>query len=186
MSTYISEAFREFSKKLKKFNEASDARRVEKKTENVFLQENLNDRAERLKNNVVETYRIYKSPFEVLGTDSSRASSIDNDEQELLKAYNLYKGVMDLNIINQDEIGATYIKDADIYSPLAQKAVYVSGGQFVYLFAWLVFEKGCNEYIPFFDGDDGRKRLRFSRTGAPNPSIHDEEILRIIKTEFYS
>lgn len=186
MSSYISEAFSKFSDRLKRFNDAdSDSRRIIKKNSNDFAGENLKERSERLKNNVVSTYKIYKSPFEALGTDSVRAANIDSDETLLFKAYNLYKSAMDLNLLNQDEIGATYIKDVEIFSPLAQKPAYTSGGQFVYLFAWLYFEKNCREYFPFFDGEGNSARLRFSRDEKKSFDIHEAEIFRIIEDEFY-
>lgn len=188
MSGYISEAFSKFSDKLKRFNDAdSDSRRiVKKKSDSDFAGENLKKRSERLRNNVVSTYKIYKSPFEVLGTDSVRAANIDSDENLLFKAYNLYKSALDLNLVNQDEIGATYIKDVELFSPLAQKPVYTSGGQFVYLFAWLYFEKKCREYFPFFDGEGNSSRLRFSRDKKKSLDIHESEIFRIIEDEVYS
>ena len=186
MSSYISEAFSKFSDRLKRFNDAdSDSRRIIKKNSNDFSGENLKERSERLKNNVVSTYKIYKSPFEALGTDSVRAANIDSDENLLFKAYNLYKSAMDLNLLNQDEIGATYIKDVEIFSPLAQKPVYTSGGQFVYLFAWLYFEKNCRDYFPFFDGEGNSAKLKFSRDEKKSLDIHEKEIFRIIEDEFY-
>lgn len=188
MSRYISEAFSKFSDRLKRFNDAdSDSRRILKKqSDSEFFGENLKERSERLKNNVVSAYKIYKSPFEALGTDSVRAANIDSDENLLFKAYNLYKSAMDLNFLNQDEIGATYIKDVEIFSPLAQKPVYTSGGQFVYLFAWLYFEKNCREYFPFFEETGNSTKLKFSRDEKKSLSIHDKEIFRIIEDEFYS
>lgn len=185
MNTNISEVFSRFSKKLKRFNDSPDSKIERKPTENSFLQETIKEKSERLRKNVAATYKIYKSPFETLGADSNRAASIDADEQFLLKAYNLFKSVMDLNLENQDEIGATYIKDVEIFSPLAQKSVYVSGGQFVYLRAWLCFEKKCAEYAPFFEEGNGKIRLRFEKSGNFKASRSEQEILRIIKDEFY-
>lgn len=186
MGTNISDVFSKFSKKLKKFNESPDAKIVKEPTDDSRLQETIREKAARLQENVLATYKIYKSPFEILGLESKRAASIDADEQELFKAYNLFKSVMDLNLSNQDEIGATYIKDVEIFSPLSQKGVYVSGGQFVYLRAWLCFEKGCAEYVPFFKDSDGKVSLRFEKSGIFKTSRQEEEILRIIKDEFYS
>lgn len=185
MSANISEVFSRFSRKLKRFNDSPDSKIVKTPTENSFLQEKIKEKSERLRKNVCATYKIYKSPFEILGADSSRASLIDADEQALLKAYNLYKSVMDLNLENQDEIGSTHIKNVEIFSPLTQKSVYVSGGQFVYLRAWLVFEKNCVQYVPFFENLNGDVRLRFEKSGNIKIDRHEEEILRIIKDEFY-
>lgn len=186
MSTYISEAFSKFSDKLKRFNEAEQSSRKILKKNSDFSGENLKERSDRLKNNVVATYKIYKSPFESLGTDSVRAAGIDSDEELLFKAYNLYKSAMDLNLINQDEIGSTYIKDVEIFSPLAQKALYTSGGQSVYLFAWLYFEKNCREYFPFFEEKEAGTKLCFTKRGKIFKNIQEKEIFKIIENEFYS
>lgn len=186
MPVHVFDAVSRFSKKLKRFNGSPDSKIVKEPTEDSVLQETIREKSERLRRNVTATYKIYRSPFEILGADSNRAASIDADEQALFKAYNLYKSVMDLNLQNQDEIGATYIKDVEIFSPLAQKNVYISGGQFVYLRAWLCLEKNCAEYVPFFEEDNGKVRLRFERAENIKTDRHEQEILRIIKDEFYS
>lgn len=186
MAVHVFDAVSKFSKKFKRFNDSPDAKFVKVTTEDDLLEGQIREKSERLHQNVVATYKLYKSPFEILGTDSNRASQIDADEQMLYKAYNLFKSVMDLNLENQDEIGATYIKDVEIFSPLAQKSVYISGGQFVYLRAWLVFEKGCAEYVPFFDESRGNTRLCFAKAGNIKSNQHENDILRIIKDEFYS
>ena len=188
MPQNIAEVFSNFSQKFARFSEAKDAKRVksleeEKKT---YYEEKMRERGEKLLASVVATYKIYKSPFEALGEGSERAASIDHDEQNLLKAYNLYKSCMEIDKENQDEIGATHIKSVEIFSPLAEKAVYTQGGQFVYLMAWLYFEQNQQEYFPFFDENENHHTLQFAPPAQFQFDVHEKEIFEIIKREFYS
>ena len=143
MAQNIAEVFSTFSQKLNRFNKSQDAQRVVPPSKNSYYEEKLRERGERLKASVVSTYKIYRAPFEALGEQSDRAASLDRDEQNLLKAYNLFKSCMEIDKEKQDEIGQTYIKNVEIASPLSDKASYTSGGQFIYLLAWLYFEQNC-------------------------------------------
>ena len=120
MSQNIQEVFSSFSKKLARFNKSSSPVRVVPPSKNSYYEEKIRERADRLRNSVISSYKVYRSPFEVLGDKSDRAVSIDRDEQALLKAYNLYKSCMDIDKENQDEPGTTHIKNVEIYSPLAE------------------------------------------------------------------
>ena len=106
-------------------------------SEDEILEEKIRHSAQALRSNVVNTYRIYKSPFAALGKNSSRAASIEEDEQALFEAYSLFAGAMELNKKNEGKNAATYISRVEIASPLAKKACYTVGGQFIWLFLWL-------------------------------------------------
>ena len=189
MPQNIAEVFSNFSQKLALFNKSPDAVRTPspEKAKNEYYEERLRERGEKLRASVVSTYKIYKSPFEALGEASDRAASIERDEQNLLKAYNLYKSCMDIDKENQDEIGATHIKSVEIASPLSEKASYTQGGQFVYLFAWLYFEQNQQEFFPFFAENENHHALCFTSAEKFQFSDqHDKEIFEIIKAEFYS
>jgi len=156
----------------------------------------LSERNEKLKKAVVATYKIYKSPFEALGAKSSRADAIVKDEESLYDASKIYKACMDIqNEINGDEkkqIAQTYIKTLEIHSPLSEKSCYTSGGQMVYLTAWLFFEKNASEFYPFFTQIGGTPEspaihyiLDFVKLDEATIDEHDLEILNCIKNEFY-
>lgn len=189
MTQNIAEVFSTFSQKLSRFNKSPDAVRAPspQKAKNEYFEEKLRERGEKLRVSVVSTYKIFRAPFESLGEQSDRAVSIDKDEQNLLKAYNLYKSCMDIDKENQDEIGTTHIKNVELYSPLAEKASYTQGGQFIYLLCWLYFEQNCQEFMPFFKEIESHNVLCFER--AENFSFedpHEREIFDIVKSEFYS
>ncbi|MBR1722378.1 MAG: hypothetical protein IJ727_07865 [Treponema sp.] len=189
MSQNIQEVFSAFSKKLNRFNKSSGAKRApsEERIKQSYIEEKLREREDKFRFSVVSTYKIFRAPYEVLGSQSDRAVSLERDEENLLKAYNLYKSCMEIDKSNQDEIGATYIKNVELYSPLADKASYTSGGQFIYLLCWLYFEQNCQDFIPFIKEKESRFMLCFS----PSESFqfadpHEREIFELIKTEFYS
>ena len=186
MSQNIQDVLSSFSQKLSRFNKATDSQRVVPVSKNSYYEEKLRERGERLTVSVVATYKIYRAPFEALGEHSDRAASIDRDEQALLKAYNLYKSCMEIDAENRDDIAQTYVRSVDIASPLADKASYTTGGQFIYLVAWLYLEQNCQEFMPFFEERENHYRLLFSRADSFSFDAHDKEIFEVIKGEFYS
>lgn len=186
MSQNIQEVFSTFSQKLARFNKSSQTERTIPPSKDSYYEEKLRERGERLRTSVVSTYKIFRAPYEALGKSSDRAASLDRDEQNLLKAYNLYKSCMDIDKENQDEIGATHIKSVEIYSPLADKASYTGGGQFIYLLCWLYFEQGCAEYLPFFAEAGNHCSLCFAPADSVQLDPHEKEIFEIIRAEFYS
>lgn len=213
----LSTALNKFSQKLNRFSKADDANLKIQPSESTKFADALKERNEKLKIAVVATYKIYKSPFEALGTKSARADAIVKDEEALEQAYSIYKGCMK----SQDEISSgksnetsgsnvnatlaskkdviqTYIQKLEIHSPLTEKASYTTGGQFIYLIAYLFYEKNCTEYTPFFTQIGGTPEtpaihyaLNFEKTPTEptEKSVLEErdlEILKIIKKEFYA
>lgn len=184
MDQKLTDAINLFSKKFSRFKKSGKTDRVTEPTAGQRLQQQIRESGERFKMSVVQTYKIYRSPFEALGKDSSRAQSIDRDEQLLLKAYELYAGIQDLAKEKSDE--QTFVSQVEIKSPLAQKASYTDGGQFIYLMMWLYFEKNCQAYMPFFEEAGEAERLNFCPAGNFEFDNHDREIFELVKTEFYS
>ena len=193
MESEITKALRDFSRSFKKFSSSSKNDCIPQKkssSKDSLLQEEINLKEEKFRSGIIATYRIYKNPFEALGQESDRAAAINNDEQLLFKAYELYRKVMELNRENPEETGDTFIQNFTIFSPLSQKAAYTEGGQFIYLCLWLYFEKKCQEYIPFFETfqekKKKKKRLSFTEKDSYSCSFHDKEIFEIVRQEFYS
>jgi hypothetical protein len=186
MSQNIAEVFSNFSKKFTRFNNSPDAKRIVPPSKDSYYEEKIREMGDKLRLSAVSTYKIYRSPFEALGQDSERALSIDRDEQNLLKAYNLYKSCMDIDKANQDEIGATHIKNVEIASPLADKASYTQGGQFIYLLCWLYFEQNKQDFFPFFYDSENHHVISFSPSSKFQfTDSREKEIFEIIRTEFY-
>ena len=97
MADNIQDAISAFSEKLKKISGFSEAVLKKNVSEDKILEEKIRHSAQVLRANVANTYRIYKSPFAALGKNSSRAASIEADEQALFEAYSLFEGAMELN-----------------------------------------------------------------------------------------
>ena len=184
MEQKLTDAINSFSQKFSRFKKSGKTERVTEPTPDRRLQQQIRESGERFKMSVVQTYKIYRSPFEALGKDSTRAQSIDRDEQLLLKAWELYAGMLDFAKEKSDE--QTFVSRVEVKSPLAQKASYTDGGQFIYLMMWLYFEKNCQTYMPFFEEDGESVRLNFCPAEKFEFDNHDREIFELVKTEFYS
>lgn len=177
----VSKAFGAFSKKLKAFV-ASEGEDPKFESGSSLLQERIKEREAVRYNNIVSYYKKFTTPD----------ASIAEDQENLLKAYNLYKGLRTLNQQAGDQ--NSFIKASEIISPLTQKARYTSGGDFIYLTAWFLYEKQIEDFVPLLekreDGREGNGTISFLLdfvTPQKKPfSIHDREILGIIKKEFYS
>ena len=92
MSETIYDAFSEFSKKFARFKKSGESL-PKRKSEDDFLQDKINAGEAARKQAVSKSYRIYRDPFGELGKTSERARAIYDDEQALLRAYNLFKAV---------------------------------------------------------------------------------------------
>ncbi len=185
MAQTLSDAISSFSQKFQKFSRQSNQSRNPVPTENSLLQSQIDEREGRLKSAVLSTYKIYKSPYEALGKDSKRAKAIDNDELLLLKAYNLFEGVFKANSEKADE--GTFLRTMEISSPLSDKYSYTSGGQFVYLICWLMFEQNKKEFIPeFFEYETGKYSLVFFQGEKYEFDQKMKEVISIIESNFYA
>lgn len=186
MADNIQDAISAFSEKLKKISGFSEAVLKKNVSEDKILEEKIRHSAQVLRANVANTYRIYKSPFAALGKNSSRAASIEADEQALFEAYSLFEGAMELNKRAGEKNGGTHISKVEISSPLAQKSCYTSGGQFIWLFLWLYFEKNCREYFPYFSEREKGWELCFKSPANFLFEGREKEVFEIVKSEFYS
>lgn len=181
----VANAFSAFSKKFARFNKAKDSERVEEVRKDSILQDKINSREERFEFAIISTYRIYKSPYEALGTKSARAKSIDDDQQSLLKAYNLFKSITEINEKLGDE--QTFIARADIESTVCKKDSYTRGGQFIYLQCWLMFAQHAADYIPVLEErKEGVFQLKFYKAETVHFLPKDTELIEIVKKTFYS
>lgn len=180
----ITDAVNQFSEKLRRFKGAGGGGISVEPSGISVLERQIREREDSLRNSVTASYRIYKSPFEALGKNSPRAAAVDRDEQNLLKAYELFRAVTEAEAAHKDE--QTFLKAAEIVSPLSQRECYAEGGQLVYLAAWLYFEQNRRDYVPFFPQRQTGRPLTFVRAEDFRPEARDREILEIIAESFYS
>ena len=124
MSETIYDAFSEFSKKFARFKKSGESL-PKRKSEDDFLQDKINAGEAARKQAVSKSYRIYRDPFGELGKTSERARAIYDDEQALLRAYNLFKAVTEASGGKSDK--ETFVSSFTIESPLARKNAYTFG-----------------------------------------------------------
>lgn len=182
MEESISDVFSNFAKTLSRFNQ-SGRDLPKRKTEDDFLQDKINAGEAGRKQAVSKTYKIYKDPFGVLGKTSDRAKSIYEDEQNLLKAYNLFKAVKDVCDSKSDK--GTFVSSFEIESPLTRKAAYIMNGNFVYLICWLMFEENIGDFVPVLEEVNNSCKIRFVSSENYKFNYSDMEVIRIVKEMFY-
>ena len=182
MSENVSDAVNAFSKIFARFQK-SGGEVQKRKTEDEILQEKINSNENARKQSVSKTYKIYKDPFGALGTSSDRARAIYDDEQNLLKAYNLFKAVSEAVKSKSDK--ETFVSSFEIESPLSRKNSYTFGGNFIYLICWLKFEEGIGDFVPVFRESGKSYKLRFVPASEFRFENSDTELIAIIKEIFY-
>ncbi len=181
----MSDVISSFQKKLKRFSQTEN--NVQNYTHSSLndLQQKIVQNEKDFETNVISTYNMYRSPFEVLGKQSLRAQSITEDENELYKAYTIFKAIVKIN----QELGDsnTRLSSYKITTPLVNKSAYTQGATFIYLQAYLMFQKDCSDYVPSFEIDTNEKyNLIFTKTDSYKFTPQAKEILACIKKNFYS
>ncbi len=184
MSEKIYKVIKKFSDKFSKFKNAEEKSRNETMPQNKKIQRLITENEERFVHNIIATYKLYKSPFDVLGKNSSRAVEIDRDQQNLVKIYELYKQIFFVSKEKSDE--DTFVVNIDFQTPLATKYNYTEGLQFIYLYAWLIYEKNMNDFVPYFEKNEHNFfKLKFMPLEEYEFNIQEKQILEVIKREFY-
>ena len=134
---------------------------------------------------VAGNYRKYRFPYKTLGERSAEADSLICDEERILSAYNLFKAVREANASFASH--ETKIIDDVITCPLTQMEQYTTGDEFVYLQAWLYFEKRSRDFIPYMYllGDGSTYIIRFMPASSYRWNYKDKEVFAIIQAAFY-
>ena len=192
----ISSALINFSKKLEKFSKADEKNRrlnlnrLNKKNGNAALsqkrlKESILESEEERRTAVLNAYRAFKFP-------SSKA--VEEDENALSKAYEMFKAVLDLNRGAEKE--TVEFRHIEMYAPFCDKEFYTSvagagtgsgNGKFIYLAAWFRFEKKITDYVPVMKCRNSGSSfyLDFEEAETHLFSPEEKEVLSIIEKEFY-
>ncbi len=182
------EAFSAFARKFAKSTQASGNKKPAIFHEDQLLQKKVNSADETFRLTVISSYKKYLNPFKTLGKNSAQAKSIAKDQEDLLKAYALFKTVAEANRTTGD--AETYIKIDGIQSPLCQKDCYTAGGEFLYMQCWLIFEQGIKDYIPELVEQtvnmQSSYRLTFSPLKTYRFDYQDKEVMAIIEQCYHS
>ncbi len=133
----ISKAFSDFSKKFERFKNSENSVRLENQNKNSTLQNLVNENENSKKQAILNSFKLYEIPF---------TKEIEDDEESLLKAYEIFKATLEINKNFADE--KTFLSDFKISSPITKKSNYIFGGQFVYLQLWFRICKKIQDFVP--------------------------------------
>lgn len=183
----VARAFNLFSKKFSRSTQYLDSADIDLQRDDELLQRKVYEREKDYKKSIVTAYSKFMNPFRVLGKNSREALEINEDEQNLLKAYNLFKTIKEANEKVGD--GSTFIKVSEIKSPLTEKLRYTSGGDFIYLQCWLRYEQGIRDFVPCIEEVENRletsHRLDFFPARCYQFSWQEKEVVAAIEETFH-
>ena len=139
MDETIGNAVLSFEKKLKSFKQAEpDSWRNEPVPKEKLFKSRLSEKLKKEKQITLQMYEGYKIP---------RTKDIEEDEKQLLDAYNLFKTILKSVEENHSESSAKLLS-IRIESPLLSKRQYTDDIDFAFLKLWLYFEQNIDDYVP--------------------------------------
>ena len=183
----VAQAFRNFSSIFTRSTQAQDDSALNIDRDDELLQKKINSREQEYMRAILSSYAKYMNPYRTLGKNSREAAVISGDEDNLLRAYNLFKAVNEANRKIGDS--ETFINIGFVESPLTSKQAYTSGGEFIYLQCWLIYEQGTRDFIPVIEEVEERmvitNRLRFVPLRTFSFSFQDREVIRAVEEAYH-
>lgn len=179
----VSNVVVKFSQKFSRFKMAGEnARKISNPPdENRIIQAKINESEEERILNILKTYEIFRFPS---------SKEIEDDEEVLFRCYTLFKSVLELN--KSAGTKNVFVKNFEIENPLVRKDYYSAGKKFIFLQAWMIFEKGVKDFVPVLDFESempeksGRIRLDFVDFEKHSFSSEEREILAVLRKNIYS
>ncbi len=167
-------AFRNFEKKLKRYTESTDES-IEIKSQDHLIKQVIKESAVTYKDKVIRIYQEYIEPQSI---------QTEQDQDALVKAYDMYKAMLDLN----DRMGdtTTRVSSFTISSILARNQLYTVNDKFVYLQMWFMNEKGYNDYVPVMVQTKNGYRLDFVDPDDFAFTGNNRRIASIINEYYYN
>ena len=183
----VAGAFNSFSEKFFRSAQYLDGSVLDLQREDDLLQKKVYEKEKDYKKSIITAYSRFMNPFRALGKKSREAQEISEDEENLLKAYNLFKTVKNANAEIGD--GSTFISVSEIKSPLTEKLRYTSGGDFIYLQCWLIYEQGIRDYVPCIEEKEEHLGTFYTLDFVPfrsfNFSWQEREVIAAIEEAFH-
>ncbi len=183
----VAQAFRNFTQVFSRSTQAQDNSAPNIDYEDDLLQKKINSREQEYRRAILTSYSRYMNPFRALGKSSREAAAITEDENNLLKAYNLFKAFYEAN----HKIGdaETFISIGFVESPLTKKDAYTSGDDFIYLQCWLIFEQRVRDFIPVIEEVEEKmvitNRLKFVPLRTFSFSFEEREVIAAIEETYH-
>ena len=143
------------------------------------------EKARKGKRDVVAAYRELLWPEATFGDFSAIAQQLEDDKKLLVRAYDLFVALVDVNrqLGDQD----TFIADFTIASPLTQRERYTTGSDFVCLQFWLQWEAKRTDYVPVLRLARGQPgwQLVFVPSGSFSWTDWELSVVQLLEEEFY-
>ena len=168
----ISEAFNELDEKITRLKNSGEDEKVFSKNSPLHrdsLKEKLSASEEERLSKIREKFSHYQLPL---------SKEIEEDELSLLKAYELFTKVTDLNDSVRSK--TTFIEKFTIASPLSKKSRYSSETGFAFLQAWFILNHSekAEKFIPEIVTVNGKSELVFTEAASYKMPPILKEILR--------
>ena len=176
----VSKALADFTKKFQRFSKSSEPQ-DELKVESPLksLQDQINEREDERASMLRRQMQEYIAPL---------TSDIEDDEENLTKAYKLFCLLLDAH--NAEGDTKTHLKDFSLTSPLCKKTEYTSvPGRFPFLRLWFLIMNPDAMYVPEISTCGGNGAvpgaaqdfvLTFIEKDLWQPTLFEKEVMQVI------
>ena len=170
----ISEAFNELDEKITRLKNSGEDEKVFSKNSPLHgdsLKEKLSASEEERLSKIREKFSHYQLPL---------SKEIEEDELSLLKAYELFIKVRDLDASVRSR--TTFIEKTVISTPITKKSRYASETGFAFLQAWFIINHGekAEKFIPEIVSVNGKSELVFTESASYRMPPVLKEILQAV------
>ena len=159
----------------KKFTKLSDEDRELQKppvSKNQLLQDQIKLRETQREEELRRCFSDYLEP---------RTQDIEEDEENLLQAYELYCKLNEVCELAVEENSSARLHSFDISSPLCQRDDYTLGENMAFLRLWFLQKNPETTVVPEFIRDEnGQFFLNFTDRELWTPGTLEKELLRIL------
>ena len=161
-----------FSKKFAKLNDEDKKLQEPPVSKEKLLQEEINRRESEREEELRKRFCDYMEP---------RTQDIEEDEENLLKAYELFCKVKEINEAAAKENSTARLHSLEITSPLCKRDDYTLGDNMAFLRLWFLQKNPDATVVPEFIRDEhGQFYLDFIDKELWAPSSLEKEVLRIL------
>ncbi len=168
----LAQSIAAFSKKFDKLEEADKEFREQPLSKEKLLQDEIIRREEEREEELRRRYSDFLEP---------RTQDIEKDEEDLLKAYELYCRLDELCQAAAKEGSNARLRSMEISSPLCRRDEYTLGEEMAFLRLWFIQKNPDAKHVPEFTRDEkGQFFLDFTDRELWTPSGLEKEILRAL------
>ena len=137
------------------------------------LQDEINSREEERETYLRRRFEEFTDP---------RTQDIEEDEDNLIKAYEFFCKLTDFCESEKSENQNTKLRSMELSSPLCKKADYTLGEDIAFLRLWFLQKNPDSNFVPEFTrADNGQFYLNFTVRELWSPTSLEKEILRTLE-----